>query len=229
MSKRTVYDQAQHGFHLARNTHIPPVQTVTGLAVLIPAAGRAARMQGRDKLLERVDGMPLLRRQVLLGLATRLPVLVTLPTDRPARQAAIEGLEGVETKRLPDAGEGIAASIRAGAHWAAAREARGLMILLADLPDLQGDDLKKMIHTAEKEPETTIRAYDASGKPGHPVILPARLFGRLEKLRGDEGAKPVLTGERIAKVALPGRRATTDLDTPEDWAAWREKSGQQPF
>ncbi len=224
-----MYDRVQHGFHLVRNTHIPPVQPVTGLAVLIPAAGRAARMQGRDKLMERVDGLPLLRRQALLALAARLPVLVTLPTDRPARQAALAGLEGLERTELPDASEGIAASIRAGARWAAEREARGLMILLADLPELQVEDLKKMIQAAEKEPQCVIRAGDASGKPGHPVILPARLFGRLGQLRGDEGAKPVLTGERITKVTLPGRRATTDLDTPEDWTAWREKTGQHPF
>ncbi|MDA9160262.1 nucleotidyltransferase family protein, partial [Rhodobacteraceae bacterium] len=30
------------------------------VAVLIPAAGAARRMRGRDKLLEQIDGVPLL-------------------------------------------------------------------------------------------------------------------------------------------------------------------------
>ncbi len=35
----------------------------------------------------------------------------------------------------------------------------------------------------------------------------------------------MMEGERIVTVALPGERAILDLDTPEDWAAWRKGSG----
>mgnify|MGYP006184317219 CR=1 FL=1 len=39
----------------------------------------------------------------------------------------------------------------------------------------------------------------------------------------DEGARSVLVRHRarLRLVPLPGHHATTDLDTPEDWAAWR--------
>ncbi|MEQ9242997.1 nucleotidyltransferase family protein [Roseovarius indicus] len=200
-----------------------PGSAMSGHCILIPAAGRSSRMQGRDKLLEVVDGQPLLRRQAMLALATRYPVLVTLAADRPARANAVSGLEGLTQMVVPDAAEGISDSIRGGATWAAAQGAQGLMILLADLPELTLDDLKKLLQAAEKEPKSVFRATDATGKPGHPVILPARLFQRLSGLHGDEGAKPVLASEKVVRIALPGRRATTDLDTPEDWAAWRER------
>jgi CTP:molybdopterin cytidylyltransferase MocA len=194
---------------------------VTGPAILIPAAGSASRMGGRDKLTEAVEGQPLLRRQARLALGTGAPVLVTLPQGWPAREAALAGLRGVETARLADAAEGMAASLRAGAGWAAGLGAGALMVLLADMPDLGAGDLEKLLHAHATEPETVWRATDDTGRPGHPVILPARLFARLGALTGDAGARPVLTGERIGRVALPGRRATTDLDTPADWAAWR--------
>ncbi|WP_412506377.1 NTP transferase domain-containing protein, partial [Roseovarius sp. SYSU LYC5161] len=58
------------------------------LVILLPAAGASARMEGPDKLLEPVDGMPLLRRQVLMALATGAPVLVTLPPGAAKRRAA---------------------------------------------------------------------------------------------------------------------------------------------
>lgn len=202
---------------------------MTGLVILIPAAGSAARMQGRDKLLERVDGMPLLRRQVGIAQALKRPVRVTLPQDRPARRAALDGLEGVNIATLSQAREGLAASLRDGGAWASEMDANGLMILLADLPELTERDLRTLAQAYEKAPETPIRATDSSGKPGHPVILPARLFKRLEKLRGDAGAKALLEGETVTRIALPGRHATTDLDTPEDWAAWRARTGQAPF
>ena len=40
----------------------------------------------------------------------------------------------------------------------------------------------------------------------------------------DKGAAAMMEGERVEFVALPGRRAVQDLDTPEDWDAWRAET-----
>ncbi|WP_111733752.1 nucleotidyltransferase family protein [Roseovarius amoyensis] len=199
---------------------------MNSVAILIPAAGRSARMRGRDKLLEPVEGVPLLRRQADIARRTGAPVMVTLPPAHAARLAVLAGLDGVRITPLPEAPEGIAASIRAGAGWAREIGAQGLMVLLADLPEIGTDDLHAMMRGFAAAPGTPLRATDASGLPGHPVILPARLYPALAGLSGDRGAGVLLKRERPAEIALPGRRATTDLDTPEDWAAWRAR-GQE--
>lgn len=199
---------------------------MNSVAILIPAAGRSARMRGRDKLLEPVEGVPLLRRQADIARRTGAPVMVTLPPAHAARLAVLAGLDGVRITPLPEAPEGIAASIRAGAGWAREIGAQGLMVLLADLPEIGTDDLHAMMRGFAAAPSTPLRATDASGLPGHPVILPARLYPALAGLSGDRGAGVLLKRERPAEIALPGRRATTDLDTPEDWAAWRAR-GQE--
>ncbi len=199
---------------------------MTAVAILIPAAGQSARMRGRDKLLEPVGGVPLLRRQADMARRTSAPVMVTLPPAHAARLAVLAGLDGVRIAPLPDAGEGIAASIRAGAGWAREVGAQGLMVLLADLPELCTGDLRAMMRTFAADPGTPLRATDASGLPGHPVILPERLYPALTGLSGDRGAGTLLARERPAEIALPGRRATTDLDTPEDWAAWRARGDE---
>ncbi|MCB1394509.1 MAG: NTP transferase domain-containing protein, partial [Rhodobacteraceae bacterium] len=54
------------------------------------AAGASRRMAGRDKLLEPVDGAPLLRRQARAAVAAGTgPVAVTLPPDDRTRRAAL--------------------------------------------------------------------------------------------------------------------------------------------
>ncbi|MEQ9260402.1 MAG: nucleotidyltransferase family protein [Roseovarius sp.] len=198
---------------------------MSGLAVLIAAAGGSSRMRGRDKLLEPVGGMPILRRVALAALGLGAPVLVTLPEGRPARRAALDGLDRLSLAHVTDASEGMAASLRAGAGWAGALEARGLMILLADMPEIDLGDLKTMEAAFGRDPRKAYRAEDAGGTAGHPVIFPARLFARLAHLKGDTGAREVLREEKVTRVALPARHATTDLDTPEAWAAWRLKTG----
>lgn len=195
-----------------------------GVAIVIPAAGASARMGGCDKLLERVAGLPLLRRQADAALATGAPVLVTLPPDRPARRAALAELEpALEWREVPNAAEGMAASLRVGADWAAGRDAAGLMILPADMPDLTRADLAHCI--AAFDDTRILRATAADGRPGHPVIFPRACLPALARLSGDCGARDLLKGADIALLTLPGTHALTDLDTPADWAAWRARHG----
>lgn len=181
-------------------------------------------MRGADKLLETVAGQPLLRHQAQTALATGARVFVTLPPDRPERALALAGLP-VTALTVPDPSEGLAASIRAGVA-ALPEGAAAVMILLADLPDLAPADLALMIDAFRDDPAAPIlRATAADGTPGHPVILPRRHFGALLALRGDDGARDLLRdAPDLRRIALPGTRATTDLDTPEAWAAWRSRA-----
>lgn len=192
------------------------------LAILLLAAGRASRMRGADKLLERVDGVALIRRQALAALSTGCPVVVALPLPEGDRGAALSGLD-LTRVTVPDAAEGMAASIRAGTA-ALSPDATGVMILPADMPELTGADLRTM---ADGFCGRTLRATGADGTPGHPVIFPAASFGALAALRGDTGARALLAEGGVDTLPLPARHALTDLDTPEDWAAWRAQGPER--
>ena len=187
------------------------------LTIMIPAAGAASRMRGGDKLLEIVDGQPLLARQASIAISTGCPVIVTLRQDDP-RAVAIHHL-ALTIVTVPDAASGLSASLRAAARTITS----ALMILPADMPDLTEADLKTMITAFALAPDTIHRGASATGQPGHPVVLPARYLTEIEQLSGDEGARSLLVRDGASLVALPGDHAMTDLDTPEDWAAWRAR------
>ena len=72
--------------------------------------------------------------------------------------------------------------------------------------------------------DTVVRAAGADGTPGSPALVPRRLFAALRSLDGDTGGRDVLKREAQDILPLPGRHALTDLDTPEDWAAWRARN-----
>lgn len=197
---------------------------MTGCAILVLAAGAAARMRGGDKLLEPVAGQPLLRLMLQRAVAVaRGPVFCTLPAPDHPRMICLDGLD-VTPVMVPDAAEGMGASIRAGAR-ALPAGCPAVMILPADMPELDARDLDRMMQAQARHPADILRATDASGGPGHPVIFPARFIPALLRCAGDSGARDVLRAQKadVRAVALPDHHATTDLDTPEAWAAWRAR------
>jgi len=192
-------------------------------AIVLPAAGASRRMRGGDKLLEQVEGRAVLRVIADRALAASPYVAVTLRPDDAAR-ADVLGAIALTRLPVPDADEGMAASLRAGAQWAIALPVNALMIALPDMPDITEADMRALIADQASQPDRPLRASDDTGKAGHPTILPRELFADMLALTGDTGARALLQANRPRLHALPGNRALADLDTPEDWAEWRARS-----
>ena len=199
-----------------------------GFLILIPAAGTSSRMRGADKLLEAVEGIAILRRQALIAKAACGRVLVTLPEGAAVTEPRRFALEGVDVAiaALPDAAEGMAASLRHGAK-VALEAGLGLLVLPADMPEIAVADLRDLMSAQDHRPDAIVRAVTRDGRPGHPVLFPMARLREFADLRGDEGARSIVQARpsEVVNVTLKGERALIDLDTPEDWAAWRLKAG----
>ena len=191
------------------------------IPILILAAGQSSRMRGRDKLLEDVAGEPLIRRQTRNALALGGEVFVALGPDQHEREHALAGLD-VHILRVPDATEGMSGTLR-GAVAQLPRQT-AFMAVLADLVALETDDLKKVAAAHLDSPDHLIwRGATEDGKAGHPIIFADALRPAFAHLSGDGGAQSIVSQhqDRTCLVRLPGNRARLDLDTPEEWAAWR--------
>jgi CTP:molybdopterin cytidylyltransferase MocA len=188
----------------------------------ILAAGGSTRMRGRDKLMENVGGEPLLARQVRIARACGVPVLVALPAhdDRRAEIARAGNAKVVLVDATPP---GMGESIASVAAEAERMGADGLLLLLADMPEIETDDLRAILSAAVDSPGgAVVRGASEDGRPGHPILFPRDLFPSLRRLEGDTGAREVVASAGSPRlVPLGGKRALVDLDTPEAWAAWR--------
>lgn len=199
-----------------------PRQQATGqVDILLLASGASRRMGGEDKLLRALEGEPLLRRAARAAVNSGVgKVHVILPPDGAARRATLKGL-AVNEVSADDWQDGMAASLRAGLS-AVAGETQAVIVALADMPDVTSDHYRALATAAvESGGDTICRAVTETGKQGHPVLFPRRLFAELAALTGDEGARDILKAEGAAVRAVPtaGEGAVIDLDTPEAWEA----------
>lgn len=187
--------------------------------ILILAAGASSRMRGADKLLEAVDGQPLLRRQARMALEVSRDVRVALPAAPHPRDAVLSDVP-VQVIRVEDAAEGMGASLRTAFAGVTAPRA---LLLLADLPELDAADLRVVLAAPLDAPNARIwRGATQDGHGGHPMLIDRTVYTDFEALTGDDGGRGIVQKHGAHLVPLQGSRARLDLDTPEDWAAWRK-------
>jgi len=184
------------------------------IAGILLAAGEARRF-GRQKLLEPLEGVPLVRRaaQRLLNAGLR-PLVVVVSAESGLRQALL-GLDLLLAENSsPSAG--IAHSIALGIA-ALPASAEAVLIAVADQPHLTTDGLKTVM-AAHQIGGITLPRY--GNHRGSPAIFDRRFFSELAQLSGDRGGQRVVSAhpELVVEVPLPETMGL-DIDRPEDWPA----------
>lgn len=190
---------------------------------LVLAAGRGRRFGG-DKLLAPFRGATIIGHvAATLAQAMGGGLLTGGVAVVPVRARALlwpldtAGLEVVEN---PEAGTGLASSLRLGlaalAHPDRRPAAAAALVVLADQPLLRLPVIEALVSAWRRAPGTHRPRYaDQPAEPGHPVLLDRAAWGLTEALRGDQGLGALLAGHAgVGLVEVPG--ANPDVDTAED-------------
>jgi len=197
------------------------------IGFLFLGAGASTRMRGSDKLLQKIDGVPLIQRTLNEALKLKFPVFITIPINNTERKLIISKTNAVIVE-VPDADLGMGHSIAKGTYEITQNlNIRSLAICPADLPNLGVKSLKNLINFFLKRPELICRPTQfRTSKFGHPVIFPKKYFEELKLIKGDIGARKIInkTGQFINSYETEDESYFLDLDTPEDFSNWVSRS-----
>jgi molybdenum cofactor cytidylyltransferase len=183
-------------------------------AVLL-AAGTSSRYGTRNKLVEPVDGEPVVRRAartLLEGPVDRVVVVLGYEADRVGE--ALAGL-AVETVHNDDYGAGQSTSVRAGLR-AARPGVDALVVALGDMPFVRPGSVARLVE-AYHAGAGRVLAAACDGVRGNPVLFDAALVDELLSVEGDVGGRGVLFDRddaALVETGDPGVRH--DVDRPED-------------
>ncbi len=192
------------------------------IAGVVLAAGRSTRMGGPNKLLEEINGKPLVRIVTEQVLASRAgPVIVVTGHQRERVEHALAGLR-VSFVHNPDFAGGLSTSLKAGIK-AVPAEADGTLVTLGDMPQVSAALLDRLIATFDPERGALVVVPTFDGKRGNPVLWARRFFPDLMAVEGDVGARHLIAGyaEAVTEVPVEDAAALTDIDTPEALTAVR--------
>ena len=115
----------------------------------------------------------------------------------------------------PDFATGMASSLRVG--LALTVDDDGALVLLADMPDVTGAILDRLIAAFEAAPDCAAVAPAHRGRRGNPVLLARRLYASVAALTGDEGARRLLrAADGVIEIEIGDESVLMDIDTRED-------------
>lgn len=182
-----------------------------GPVVIVLAAGQGERFRAAGGVLHKLDAR-------VGGLPVRAHVLAAVQ----ASGLPWHVVERAHTAHLQV--QGMGTSIATGV--AATAEAKGWLILPADLPLIQPDTLRRV---AEALRTHTVVVPWVNGQRGHPVGFAPPCREALLALSGDEGAKRVMQQHAPHRIAVDDAGCILDVDTPQALAEaeriWHHRHG----
>jgi len=186
------------------------------IAALLLAAGSARRF-GAPKLLQDLDGKPVVRwsAEWLRGAPVDEICVVVPPNDAEIRRA----LERLDVRFVVNAhaDRGMGSSLACGVS-ALSPEVDVAVVALADEPMVGRAALLRVVERYMAG-GVAIVAPTYRGIRGHPVLFDRTTFVELRALSGDQGARAVVDREaqRVAYLELDEDKPI-DVDRPEDLA-----------
>lgn len=228
---------AMNGVSLGRMTkRISPEQTEQSvavgslsdrkkIAVVILAAGSGRRMIGTNKLLEYINGLPMVEHVVRSALSSKADyVAVVTGHDAKFIEKRLEQYD-VKIVRNADYVSGVLGSIRLGLAVLPPDIAAAL-VLPADMPEFTEEYIDKLIDAFDfsaERPPVVLPSYNSVRH--NPVLWPRDLFKVVKIVPEDAQWVPALIehSDYIKEVVLKDDLPLTDINTRGDLANYLER------
>lgn len=189
------------------------------LATLVLAAGAGSRFPETPKQLALYGGKPLLTHAIHLAeQASPENVTVVLGCQADVIKAQLNLSNALVHEHWA---QGMGSSLAYGVNQLP-NNVDAVLILLADQVALKSADLSVLIDRFKAQdgsPKIVCAQY--RDQWGVPAIFPKSYFSALKQLKGDKGAKHLLTAQSC--IAVPIERAAVDIDTEADLKSANEK------
>jgi len=187
------------------------------LSLIVLSAGKSTRMRGRNKLLAKIDGKPMIRKVVETALNSKVDeVIVVLGWEADKIKEALSDLPCRFTVNK-NYERGQSSSIKVGLREVG-QATRAVLILPGDIAMIDAGSINRVLDAFSRYSNPIlIAAHD--GKPGHPILLAKQIFAEVEEIdEQTSGLKSIVKrheGE-LRLVETNSENVLRDFDTPED-------------
>ena len=193
---------------------------------ILLAAGESKRMNGENKLIKEIEGIPLIKYSVknILGSTVDELIIVT-GYQKEIIENIIDKNKKIKFVYNKDFSNGMASSINAGLCEISTK-AKNFFISLADMPNVNQNIYNRLIksknsYNIKLKPENRkeIIIPTSDGKDGNPVLFSIFMKTDVMKISGDRGAKEIIENKKnkILRIPFEGDGVILDFDTQDNF------------
>ena len=159
------------------------------ISAILLAAGQSKRMNGENKLIRKIRGVPLIKLSVKNILASSIDeLIVVLGYQKEVIEKIIDKNEKVKFVFNKNFESGMASSIKTGLNNLS-EKAESFFICLGDMP-MVNKDIFNLLIKSKNNREIIVPTY--KNKQGNPILFSKSMKKKIMTIEGDAGAKKVL-------------------------------------
>ena len=219
MTKRITPEQTQ------KSMAVESVSDSHKIAVVVLAAGSSRRMIGTNKLLESINGLPMIDHTVRAALSSEADyVVVVTGHDAKFIERRLEQYD-VKIVRNPDYVSGVLGSLRLGLA-VLPPDIAGAVVLPADMPAFTEEYIDMLIDAFDAKASRPPVVVPTFGSVRHnPVLWPKDLFNVVKIVPEDARYVPTLIehSDYLKEIPLKDDLPLTDINTRGDLAKFLER------
>ena len=193
---------------------------------ILLAAGESKRMNGENKLIKEIEGIPLIKYSVknILGSTVDELIIVT-GYQKEIIENIIDKNKKIKFVYNKDFSNGMASSINTGLCEISTKT-KNFFISLADMPNVNQNIYNRLIksknsYNIKLKPENRkeIIIPTSDGKDGNPVLFSIFMKTDVMKISGDHGAKEIIENKKnkILRIPFEGDGVILDFDTQDNF------------
>jgi len=196
------------------------------ISSILLAAGQSLRMEGENKLVKEINGVPLIKHAVknILGSAID-ELIIVLGHEKSVIENIIEKNKKIKFIYNENYKTGMVSSIKKGLNHIS-EKSEAFFICLGDMPNVNQNIYNKIIKTRynynkkltpDKKKEIIIPTIEE--KEGNPILFSKFMKEKIFNIADDSDIKKVLeeNKSKILYAAIKSTGITLDFDTKKDF------------
>ncbi len=159
------------------------------ISAILLSAGQSKRMNGENKLVKKIQGIPLIKHSVRNILASSIDeLIIVLGHQKEILEKLIDKNEKIKFVFNKDFGSGMASSIKTGLNHLS-EKTEAFFICLGDMP-MVNKNIYNLLIKSKNNKEIIVPTYKS--EQGNPVLFSKSMKKEIMTIEGDVGAKKIL-------------------------------------
>ena len=186
------------------------------ISAILLAAGQSKRMRGENKLVKKIDGIPLIKHSVENILSSSInELIIVLGYQKEIIEKLINKNKKIKFVFNKDFESGMASSIKVGLNYMS-KNAEAFFICLGDMPMVNSDIYNQLIKSRNHK-DIIVPTY--KGQQGNPVLFDNSMKDKVLNISGDVGAKKILelNKDKILNLEINDQNITKGFNTLDDF------------